>query len=120
MSAMIMLLGAILLLAFVSMQQQISSDPLPQSTVERLLWVGFALMGFGFGLIYPETMNYTERYVKLSDFTCGVFVSVGSINIILNLVLVGQYLEEMPIISIYSVLVAASYDNSVCISHDNS
>ena len=52
-------------------------------------------------------MSYTEKYVKLSDFTCGLFVSVGSINIILNLAVVGKYLEEMPIIMIYNVLAAA-------------
>lgn len=105
--SMFLLLGANFLLAFASMPQRILATALDQGTVETLLWIGFCMMGFGVGPIYPGTMSYTEKYVKLSDFTCGLFVSVGSINIILNLAVVGKYLEEIPIILIYNVLAAA-------------
>lgn len=105
--SMFLFLGANLLLAFASMQQKILATVLDQGTVETLLWIGFSMMGFGVGPIYPGTMSYTEKYVKLSDFTCGLFVSVGSINIILNLAVVGEHLEKTPIIMIYNVLVAA-------------
>lgn len=61
-------------------------------------------MGFGSGPVYPGTMSNTEKYVKLSDFTCGLFASVGSTNIILNLVLVWKYLEEIPQSPLHSFL----------------
>lgn len=50
-------------------------------------------MGLGFSPVNPETMSYTEKYVKISNFTCRPFVSVGSIDVIPNLVVVGKYLE---------------------------
>ena len=71
---------------------------------EAMLWVGFTLLGFGFGPIYPGIMSFTESYIKLTDLTISLFIAIGSVPIILSFYLVGHWIAQLPIIMIYFVL----------------
>lgn len=71
---------------------------------EGLLWIGFSLIGLGFGPIHPGLISFNENYIKLTDFTVGLFSAVGSISVILNFYVVGHWIESEPIIMIYYVL----------------
>lgn len=83
---------------------------------EALLWIGFAFMGLGYGPIYPGIMSFTESYVKLSDFTVGLFIAVGSVNVILQFYVIGHWIKPMPTILIYYVISSVSVSLIVFIS----
>lgn len=66
-----------------------------------MLHVGFAIQGFGMGTMLANSLLWLQQYMHVSNKLMSGIVVAGSLGVNLAPIIVGQFIETMPMVLIY-------------------
>ena len=68
---------------------------------EQLLWLGLIIIGIGCSCVFPGIYSFLEERINVTNSVCGCFMFTSSIATTTNPILVGYFIESMPMIFVY-------------------
>lgn len=68
---------------------------------EVFLWLGYSLMGIGFGPFYAGLFSLVEKDIRVTTKVCGAFVLISSVSSIVSDLTTGKLIEKYLIV--YSI-----------------
>lgn len=69
------------------------------------LWIGFCLIGFGFGPFYAATFSYLSQHIIISTSICGIFIFLSSLSVIVNDLTVGKLIvHHLYVYNLFNVI----------------
>lgn len=69
------------------------------------LWIGFCLIGFGFGPFYAATFSYLSQHMNISTSICGIFIFLSSLSVIVNDLTVGKLIvHHLYVYNLFNVI----------------
>jgi FHS family Na+ dependent glucose MFS transporter 1 len=68
---------------------------------EKWTWVGFMVVGIGHSCVFPGVYAFLEERINVTNSVCGCFMFASSIATTTNPILIGYFVETMPMIFVY-------------------
>ncbi|XP_064467285.1 sodium-dependent glucose transporter 1B-like isoform X2 [Ornithodoros turicata] len=72
-----------------------------------LLWVGTAVSGIGQASIYGAAVSFCVEYVVLTNANMSLIIVMSGVGAMLSPVLVGQFIDDFPMVLMYTCFVAS-------------
>lgn len=74
------------------------------------LWVGFVIVGAGTSSTVPTMLVYVESKMKLTNTICGIILFLAGLTSWVLPILIGSFIDRMPMFLIYLGLVLVSVE----------
>lgn len=69
------------------------------------MWIGFCLIGFGFGPFYAGTFSYLSQKIHISTAICGMYIFLSSLSVIVSDLTVGKLIvEHLYVYNLFNVI----------------